>query len=221
MRACFPVEMCMSSCPLCHHPEVTLYHQDAKRRYFGCSQCRLVFADPGAQLSDLDEKQIYDQHQNLPDDPGYRKFLNKLAAPMLSKLATPSCGLDFGSGPGPTLSLMLAEAGHSMAIYDPFYAPDKQNLARQYDFVTCTEAIEHFNQPAGEWQILLSLLKPGGWLGVMTQMVISQARFANWHYKNDPTHVSFFSRETFEFLAQRDSLKLEFVGSDVLLLQKC
>jgi len=32
------------------------------------------------------------------------------------KIAPISLGLDFGSGPGPTLSLMLEEQGHRVAI---------------------------------------------------------------------------------------------------------
>jgi len=32
--------------------------------------------------------------------------------------------------------------------------------------------------------------------------------------------VSFFSRETFRYLAKRDGLKVEFVGNDVILLRK-
>jgi 2-polyprenyl-3-methyl-5-hydroxy-6-metoxy-1,4-benzoquinol methylase len=210
----------MFACPLCHHPRPEDYHQDAARRYSICTRCQLVFADPLARLSASAEKQVYDQHQNCPDDPGYRRFLNKLAAPLVSRLSPGSHGLDFGCGPGPTLSVMLEEAGHRVETYDVFYAPDRQVLAQQYDFVTCSEAIEHFNQPAEEWQLLVSLLKPGGWLGVMTQMVISLERFARWHYKTDPTHVSFFSRDTFAYLAQRDRLKLEFIGKDVCLLQK-
>ena len=107
-----------------------------------------------------------------------------------------------------------------MAIYDPYFAPDPSVLTRQYDFVTCTEAIEHFNQPAKEWGLLLSMIKPGGWLGLMTKLATDAEAFTRWHYKNDPTHVSFFSRDTFRFLAQRDGLEVEFVGNDVILLRK-
>ena len=45
-------------------------------------------------------------------------------------------------------------------------------------------------------------------------------RLPGWHYKNDQTHVVFFSRQTFEYLAERDKLDLEFIGNDVILLRK-
>lgn len=211
----------MQPCPLCHSEQYGVFVEDKNRCYFRCQQCALIFADPEAQLSPEQEKAVYDQHQNNPDDMGYRQFLGRLATPLVECLpAGPLDGLDFGSGPGPTLSIMLDEMGYNMAIYDPYFAPDPSVLTRQYDFVTCTEAIEHFNQPAKEWGLLLSMIKPGGWLGLMTKLATDAEAFTRWHYKNDPTHVSFFSRDTFRFLAQRDGLEVEFVGNDVILLRK-
>lgn len=211
----------MQPCPLCHSEQYGVFVEDKNRCYFRCQQCALIFADPEAQLSPEQEKAVYDQHQNNPDDMGYRQFLGRLATPLVERLpAGPLDGLDFGSGPGPTLSIMLDEMGYNMAIYDPYFAPDPSVLTRQYDFVTCTEAIEHFNQPAKEWGLLLSMIKPGGWLGLMTKLATDAEAFTRWHYKNDPTHVSFFSRDTFRFLAQRDGLEVEFVGNDVILLRK-
>ncbi|KJG04979.1 2-polyprenyl-3-methyl-5-hydroxy-6-metoxy-1,4-benzoquinol methylase [Photobacterium angustum] len=211
----------MQPCPLCHSEQHGVFVEDKNRCYFRCQQCVLIFADPEAQLSPEQEKAVYDQHQNNPDDMGYRQFLGRLATPLVERLpAGPLDGLDFGSGPGPTLSIMLEEMGYNMAIYDPYFAPNPSVLTRQYDFVTCTEAIEHFNQPAKEWGLLLSMIKPGGWLGLMTKLATDAEAFTRWHYKNDPTHVSFFSRDTFRFLAQRDGLEVEFVGNDVILLRK-
>lgn len=115
---------------------------------------------------------------------------------------------------------MLEEMGHTMSLYDPYYAPDASVLNRQYDFVTCTETIEHLHRPAREWQILKGLVAPGGWLAIMTQLAPGLDDFKRWWYINDPTHVCFFRRETFRFLATRDDLKCEFVDDDVLLLQR-
>jgi hypothetical protein len=64
------------------------------------------------------------------------------------------------------------------------------------------------------------LLRPGSWLGVMTKLVISRERFAAWHYKKDPTHVSFHGPGTFAWLGERFGLSVERVERDVILLQK-
>lgn len=207
------------TCPLCQSTNIAFYHSDKKRTYLQCQQCQLVYVSPQDRLSSAQEKAIYDQHQNNPDDIGYRRFLNRVAQPLIERLPTNAVGLDFGCGPGPTLSVMLQEHGLECALYDIFYFPDTQALQQRYDFITCTEAIEHFCQPSNEWQQLLSMLKPGGYLALMTKLVIDKAAFSQWHYKNDQTHVSFFSRATFEYLAHQHRFQLTFIGNDVILLQ--
>ena len=140
--------------------------------------------------------------------------------PLSLKLSPGSFGLDFGSGPEPTLSIMFEEEGHKMNIYDPYYAPDKIVLNEQYDFVTASEVVEHLHNPAIEFDLLWSILKPGGWLGLMTKLALDKEAFAKWHYKNDPTHVCFFSKETMEWLAEKWKAKIQFIGRDVILFQK-
>ena len=211
----------VSCCPLCQSADCLIYSSDKRRQYWRCRQCELIYADPAALLDAAAEISIYQQHQNDPTDLRYRAFLNKLAAPLQQRLAkTGLQGLDFGCGPGPTLSLMLAEAGQQMAIYDPYFANYPEVLSHHYDFICATEVIEHFYLPCREWQLWLQLLKPGGWLGLMTKLTDHVADFANWHYKNDPTHVSFFSSDTFAYLAKRDGFALEIIGPDVILLRR-
>lgn len=159
-------------------------------------------------------------HENSPADQAYRRFLGRLFEPLNSRLELNSRGLDFGSGPGPTLSVMFKEAGHSVAIYDPHYSPDKRPLGVQYDFVTCTEVVEHFRNPCEDLNRLWSCVRPGGVLGVMTKLVIDADAFSTWHYKNDQTHVGFFSRETFQWLAKKWFAQLEVIGRDVMIFSK-
>jgi 2-polyprenyl-3-methyl-5-hydroxy-6-metoxy-1,4-benzoquinol methylase len=210
----------MNNCPLCQSSESQHYFEDKRREYLQCTQCELVFVNPEQRLDSEAEKAHYDLHDNNPNDEGYRRFLSRVADPILERIEPASYGLDFGCGPGPTLSIMLEEQGHNMSLYDIYYHPDTQVLDKTYDFITATEVIEHLYQPDQVWQQWLNLVKPGGWIGLMTKMVIDVEAFANWHYKNDLTHVIFFSRKTFEYLAERDQLKLEFVGKDVILLRK-
>jgi SAM-dependent methyltransferase len=208
------------NCPLCSNGRSAPFWRDARRRYRRCSRCALVFVPPQYRLSPDEEKREYDLHRNSPRDAGYRAFLGRLFFPLAARLRPGAAGLDFGSGPGPTLSGMFAEAGFRMAIYDPYYAPDKRVLQFSYDFITCSEVVEHLFHPGRDLAALYRMLLPGGRLGVMTKLVIDRRAFARWHYKNDPTHVSFFSRKTFRFLAEHLGANLEFCGRDVILLQK-
>jgi 2-polyprenyl-3-methyl-5-hydroxy-6-metoxy-1,4-benzoquinol methylase len=115
---------------------------------------------------------------------------------------------------------MFKEIGHSMEIYDTFYAREPDLLNRQYDFITATEVLEHLHHPRQELDRLWTLLKPGGYLGIMTQLVKDQKTFSHWYYKNDPTHVCFFSRSTFQWLAGWWQAEVEFADNDVMLFQK-
>ncbi|KUI96834.1 class I SAM-dependent methyltransferase [Vibrio sp. MEBiC08052] len=210
----------MISCPLCGAESLGIYHRDKRRDYWQCHQCHLVSVAPAFHLDAESEKSIYDLHENDPSDMGYRRFLSRLTVPLAERIAPDAHGLDFGCGPGPTLSLMMEELGFRMAVYDVFYFPQQTVLESTYDFMTATEVIEHLHTPGQVWQQWLSLVKPGGYIGIMTKLVKNLDAFTRWHYKNDLTHVSFFSRETFCFLAERDALEIEFIGSDVILLRK-
>jgi hypothetical protein len=47
---------------------------------------------------------------------------------------------------------------------------------------------------AFELNRLFTLLKKGGVLAIMTQMITKETDFSTWYYKNDPTHICFFSQ---------------------------
>lgn len=215
-------------CPLCKSHRVTPYFEDRWRPYLQCDCCQLVFVPTEFHLSLEREKAEYDLHQNSPHDPKYRGFLNRLYEPMQAVLSKHSRGLDFGCGPGPTLSVMLTEAGHEVDLYDPFYTNALKNIVdhrnpvvhQPYDFITASEVIEHLREPWMELDRLWSLLKPNGVLGIMTKRVRDPASFAQWHYKNDRTHISFFSVTTFQWLAEKWSAGLDFHGEDVVLMSK-
>lgn len=207
-------------CPLCDGEELAAYSRDRHREYLQCGNCELVFVPAESRLSLAAERAVYDLHENGVDDPGYRRFLSRLSIPLIARLPPPARGLDYGCGPGPALAHMLEEAGYSVALYDPYYAPAEYVLARSYDFVTATEVVEHFHRPGWELERLWSLLEPGGWLGVMTKLVLNRAAFDRWHYRNDPTHVCFFSRATWQWWAARHDIEPEFPAADVVLLQR-
>jgi len=208
------------SCPLCDAPDAVAYHRDARRDYLQCQVCTLVFVPPHQHLDADAERAVYDQHQNSPQDAGYRRFLSRLQAPLLARLTPGAEGLDVGSGPGPTLSVMFEEAGHPMAIFDPYYAPDPAPLSRSFDFITATEVVEHMAAPGDELIRLAGLLRPGGWLGLMTKRAGDREAFAGWHYILDPTHVCFFSEASFSWLAERLAMDVTFPDHDVVLLRR-
>jgi SAM-dependent methyltransferase len=208
------------ACPVCGDGMLAPLTVVDSLRYWRCAACAARLLDPAHHPDPAAERAEYRLHRNDPDDPRYRRFLSKLAEPLLARLAPGAAGLDYGCGPGPALAAMLREAGHRVALYDPVFAPDPAPLAGAYDFVTCTETAEHFHRPAEEFARLRGLVRPGGWLALMTCFQTDDARFADWHYRKDPTHVVFYRAETFGHLAAAWGWQIELPVKDVALLRR-
>ncbi len=188
--------------------------------YRRCGACRAIFLNPAQRLSAREEHAHYRQHRNDPSDAAYRRFLSKLADPLLQRLQPQAKGLDYGCGSGPALACMLREAGYRMRLFDPLFFPDPKPLEGRYDFITCTETIEHFHRPAEEFARFDRMLRPGGWLALMTCFQIGDDRFATWYYRRDPTHVVFYRDTTLRHLAHRLGWTCEIPVADVALMQK-
>ena len=208
------------NCPLCNLTENYKFHTDKWREYYRCENCDLTFVPPVFYLTADEEKSRYDTHQNSPDDFGYRKFLSRMFIPLKDRIKSDSVGLDFGSGPGPTLSVMFQEAGYKMNIYDIFYANDKAIMNQKYDFITCTEVVEHLHNPMQEFKLFWDILKVNGYLGIMTKLTLDIRAFQKWHYIRDLTHVCFFSKQTFIWLGEYLDAQVTFLGKDIVLFNK-
>ncbi|MFQ3230130.1 class I SAM-dependent methyltransferase [Reinekea sp.] len=209
-----------SNCPLCMSGS-HFYYQDKKRNFYQCAECKLVFAAPEQWLSAQSEKQEYDLHENNLADEGYNRFLSRIVEPVMTKVSVGHNLLDFGCGPAPALAQQFEAKGLNVALFDVFYHNTPANLLQRYHAITLTEVIEHLHEPLTVIEQLWQCLETNGVLAIMTQRVISLERFAPWQYKNDPTHVCFFSDATFYWIANHLQAEcLEFVDKDIVLLTK-
>lgn len=213
-----------SHCPLCHAAAPFWLREGRRgmpaRDYHRCPDCKLVFVPAVFHLDAAAERAEYDLHRNDPLDEGYRRFLGRLVKPLRERLPAGTTGLDFGCGPGPALQQLLRGNGLACATYDPYYQPDTTVLEARYDFVTCTEVVEHFAQPRASFDLLHTRLKPGGILAIMTRRPGDAAAFSTWHYSRDPTHIAFYALETFNWIADRYDLRIEVLADDIVLLHK-
>ncbi|MGQ4277197.1 class I SAM-dependent methyltransferase [Pseudidiomarina sp. E22-M8] len=212
------------SCGLCNQQAHELFYTQQRgplmgRDYWRCRNCNLIQVSEQQRLSRNEEKAVYDLHNNDPNDQRYRDFLARVATPLQQQLTPGAQGLDFGAGPGPTLSLMMTAAGFPCTTYDIYYAPYPERLQARYDYITCTEVIEHLGQPAQVIQTLLSCLAPGGYLALMTKRWTDLEHFKGWSYRNDPTHISFFHRHSFDWLAKHWQLDIIYTSADVVILR--
>lgn len=210
----------MTKCSLCSAPATRPLMNINGRKYHRCDCCMATFLDSTHWLSPEEEYTQYQDHKNDSADRGYRTFLSRLAHPLLKKLTPRRSGLDYGCGPGPVLAEILTKASHSVSLFDPFFYPNHNVLEHTYDFITCTETIEHFNRPAEEFARFEQMLRPGGWLGIMTCFQTEDARFSSWHYRRDPTHVTFYREATLRHIAGNLGWSCEIPVKDVALMQK-
>ena len=210
--------MADAACPLCAGPSRPFHRAD--RDFLRCGTCALTFVPASQHLSPEAEAARYATHRNSPEDAGYRAFLDRLLAPLAARLAPGARGLDYGSGPGPTASVMMRERGFVMADYDPFFAPDEAALGAAYDFVVCTEVAEHLRRPGAVFERLDALLAPGGTLGLLTGVLEDDAAFGAWWYRKDPTHIAFYRPETLAWIARRFGWTLERPSRDAALFLK-
>ena len=210
-----------TACRVCRGAKTNPYLKVDECRYWSCPACDAIFLDETQLLNAKEEHQRYLLHNNDPADPRYREFVNRLGLPLLKKLKPRAKGLDYGCGPGPALGRMLCEKGYEMVFYDPFFQPsDRSVLKDTYDFIICSEVVEHFHRPAEESARLDAMLKCGGWLGIMTSFLTHDIEFKNWHYRRDPTHVAFYRETTFQYIAGQLGWKCQFPAKDIVLMQK-
>lgn len=207
-------------CALCGFKHLRWVHHEHQRTYWSCERCQLVQVSPTQWCSPAEAKAVYDQHEQDVYSEGHRRFLARTLQPLRAALPPPAQGLDFGSGPAPTLATWLREEGYQVSIYDELYAPHPEVLNAQYDFITATEVLEHLQQPLVWLDTLWECLKPGGVLVIQSKRVLSEDHLAKWHYLRDPTHIIFFRLATWQWMAQHWQTPVQLCASDVVLLRK-
>ncbi len=181
------------------------------RAFFRCASCGGVFLSPEERLDRKAQRERYLFHRNDPDDAGYRTFLTNFASAVLSALPRrPRTVFDYGSGPVPALAGVLdglLGGGTDIRCWDPFFAPGTVFFPGGAELVTCLEVAEHFESPAEGFAGLCRACRPGGAVAVGTLTVPEREKdFERWWYKEDRTHVSFYSGKALDICGLRAGL---------------
>lgn len=205
------------TCPLCGH-QAPYYRQFKTRTYYQCPHCQGTFLSREALLDQEREKARYDLHNNDPRDPHYRAFLMPLVEAVTRDFPPEAQGLDYGSGPFPSLSLLLGDQGYQVASYDPYYAKNPRLLEVAYDYIVACEVVEHFYRPIEDFKRLRALLKKGGRIYIKTALLDPSIDFDTWYYKNDATHVFFYKKETLAWVQEALGFSLLEFHKDYILL---
>ncbi len=200
-----------NKCRLCNY-EGILIEEIPEPVYYKCPKCDLIYIDDAYILSPEQEKKRYTLHNNSRNNEGYvsmlKDFAGKAVKPFIPTIKT---GLDFGCGPSPVLAEILSGMNIDMDIYDPFFYNDSSFMNKKYDLITATEVLEHLREPQNVLNLLVSLLHENGYLSVMT-LFHDNCDFKSWWYRQDSTHICFFSSATCSWIAQKYSLKIKYIN---------
>lgn len=209
------------NCRLCDSPDCRKFFSDERRSYFHCEKCGLIFVPASEHVSVEEEKRRYTLHENKPDHEGYVRFLSELVEIVCKE--TPARGriLDYGSGPHAVLTKLLKNKGYDSTAYDPLYNIGTGALVKTYDAVILSEVLEHLRDMRKE---LVNIQKAAGSAGkilIRTQCYPSLENFSGWWYKNDVTHVNFFSRQTITHcMAMLGRKKVRQQGTDIFIIDQ-
>ncbi len=189
-------------CPLCNS-NAAVFDTYNGFTYFDCPNCSGIFAGKKHLPDNKTEIERYSQHQNDVNDVRYQNFVSPIVNAVLKSFTKQNKGLDFGAGTGPVISKMLKDKEYDIVPYDPFFHPNFELLQQKYDYIVSCEVIEHFHQPAKEFHLLKKMLQNKGKLYCMTSIYNKEINFNNWYYKNDPTHVFFYRKETMHYICKQ------------------
>jgi hypothetical protein len=207
------------TCRLCHH-EMSYFSTTRKRDYYRCPQCDSIQLIQSQILPPLVEKNVYDTHHNDVHDPRYQAFVSPVTDYILSHFDKNHMGLDFGSGPGPVVAEMLKQNGYQINLYDPYYHNDLKNLAMKYNYIIACEVIEHFNYPSKVFNQLSNLIQPTGSWVFFTWLYDESIDFNQWHYKNDETHVIFYTKKTLNFIKKAYHFEDLYIQDRLIVFRK-
>lgn len=199
---------------------------DSRRAYCCCYSCGGIGVLPEYYIPEKEQKARYLLHTNSLADTGYEQFLRRFIEPIAAMMREWNVPIrtvfDYGAGPEPALCELMKTVifpDAEIRGWDPFFLPDGELFADGADLVTCLEVAEHFECVDTGFEGLVRACRPGGFVGVGTMTVPADIKkFLSWWYKEDCTHVSFYTKQALETAAARHGLRSAAVLSDRVFL---
>lgn len=201
------------ACPICASKTTFIDHHSFGR-YHRCVKCEFIVKNRADQLDKKDQVKIYSNHNNSIEDKHYVDYFYHFLEAAVFPYVKGKKALDFGSGPSPVLAQILSTFhDFDMDIYDLFFAPEKIYQGKKYDLITCTEVMEHIDQPKPYFELFAKHLKEDGILSIMTShSPKTKEDFMDWYYIRDKSHIGFYNEKNIAYLAKDAGLEIIYQG---------
>lgn len=121
------------------------------------------------------------------------------------------CGTEYNQG-----ALEVAR-GKGLTVFDKDVELD--NVRGKFDFAFSFHVLEHVADPVRFVNDMLSLVKPGGKIGVSVPNQAGPLKYVNSVFNMPPHHVTHWQYKTFLFLARELNLKVLRVAYEPLFLE--
>jgi len=208
------------NCHICNKKTEPFFHEKTNITYYHCKSCEFI-SKSSEYYQDLEGQKLrYNLHQNNEDSTGYRAYFQRFLDFTLNLIPNVGRALDFGCGRTSLLAKMFEENGIPCDYYDPIYHPNI--FSKNYDLVVSIEVFEHLHNPKKTFERLISMLPKGGYLAIQTEFHLNNLEaFKTWYYHQDPTHIVFFTKKSFQVLASMHaSVVVMDNGKNMVLIQK-
>lgn len=208
------------NCPLCEAAGCTAFFKDVRRTFFFCNECKLLFVPAEEHISLDDEKKRYDLHDNSTANKGYIRFLEEIAGVIEDLKPVDQNVLDYGCGKNAVLGMLLQRKGVTIDSYDPLYSLGIECLSKKYDILVLCEVVEHMRNLKDEIRRIKKILDKNGKIILRTNVYPSVEEFCTWWYKEDMTHINFFSRKSIQLFASKiGDKKVEQRQNDIYVIK--
>ncbi|OQY35446.1 MAG: hypothetical protein B6241_00660 [Spirochaetaceae bacterium 4572_59] len=200
------------NCPLCSSRSDHFYHNSKQNRnFYLCPDCSLIFQGRASLPDELEEKARYELHHNSGGDQGYISWLERFISEGMDPWYSGGAVLDFGSGPRPVLTDMLKRKGLDVCSYDKYFSPTWPE-GRTFSCILLSEVLEHLVDPLSEFRKIASLSETGAKIILQSAFLQNYDKkcFGSWWYKEDVTHIRFYSASSLQMLGLKSGWNLEY-----------
>jgi 2-polyprenyl-3-methyl-5-hydroxy-6-metoxy-1,4-benzoquinol methylase len=191
-----------------------------------CPVCALIFTNETADNAAAEKH--YKSQWNNTDANFWKQQVEGLLGVIQRYRMPVGRVLDFGSGSG-EITKEFQRRDIDATPLEPMvhgYLKD-QNYPHKFDVVVGVEVIEHLPNLSQELKEIDRFLADDGimlFTTILTNSFIDSANavdvFKGWWYKDDPTHVSFFSNKSIFKLAEIERYSADIYGDQLFVLKR-